>query len=65
MTITVAPEHLSGLREIGKRFKKSRSTVKKWIAEGAPIWQDGTTYGAEYNALNDWLVKRSKKRSAA
>ncbi len=56
--LSVCPEHLSSLRKICIKFKKARSSVLKWKEEGAPIAFDGLKYCAEYNQLQNWLVKR-------
>ena len=59
MTI-VAPKILKSLEQICKEFGRSRRTVKKWHEQGAPIYKDGRTYGAEVNALTLWLVRQGK-----
>lgn len=58
--LSVYPEHLSSLRAICEKFKKSRKSVMLWREEGAPIAHDGIKYCAEYNQLQNWLVNRSR-----
>ncbi len=60
--IVLFPEHLGSLRAICTRFRKSRETVKKWYAQGAPIGYDGYKFCAEYNQLQNWLVEQDKER---
>ncbi|MCT4626985.1 MerR family transcriptional regulator [Halodesulfovibrio sp.] len=58
MTV-VAPVMLKSMSEICETFGKSRPTVLKWRKEGAPIYKEGRSYGAELNALSNWLVKHT------
>jgi|GEM_PF-3935065 len=55
----VAPRQLTSLTEIAQTFRRSVATVKGWIEDEAPIHHDGKSYGADYHALNNWLVSRS------
>jgi phage terminase Nu1 subunit (DNA packaging protein) len=57
MTV-VAPKVLKSLEQICKEFGRSRRTVKKWHEQGAPIYKDRRTYGAEVNSLTGWLVRQ-------
>lgn len=56
--ISISPVHLKGLDTIAKIFGKSRSTLRTWSKEGAPIIFDGVSYYSEYNLLFAWLLNR-------
>lgn len=57
----VAPVMLKNMQQICEAFGKSRKTIIKWRTEGAPIFKDGGVYGAELNAVAQWLVERGSK----
>lgn len=59
--VQVSPKPLPSLASICKVFKRGADTVRKWYAEGAPIWKDGDSYGSDYHELNAWLLQRDKK----
>ncbi len=59
--VVVAPVHLRRLEDICTTFGRTEETVKKWHLEGAPISFDGSSYSAEYNSLQNWLVRTFRK----
>jgi hypothetical protein len=61
-TVIVAPVHLRTLEDIRTTFGRTEETVKKWYHDGAPISFDGSSYSAEYNSLQAWLVQKYGKR---
>lgn len=52
------PMHLKGAEVIAKRFGVSSKTVKRWAVEGAPIYNVGRKYQANYLRLSQWLEKK-------
>ena len=60
--VSIAPVHLRSLSDIRTKFGRTEETVKKWLRDGAPIAFDGSSYSAEYNQLQAWLVESSRKR---
>ena len=61
MPVLIAPVHLKTLGDICTTFGRTEETVKKWHREGGPIAFDGSSYSAEYNQLQAWLVRRYGK----
>ena len=51
------PVHLKGAEAIAARFGVNSNTVKKWAREGAPIYNVGRKYQANYLRLSQWLEK--------
>lgn len=58
IAVMVAPMQIKTLSELCATYKKTKNTIKKWHAEGAPINFDGANYSADYHMLEMWRLKR-------
>ena len=58
--IQVMPLLLVSKASIASRFSVAQRRIIEWHKQGAPISFDGSRYSAEMNALQSWLVERSK-----
>lgn len=56
--ITVAPLQMKTMLELCAMYGKTRTTIRKWREEGAPINFDGVNYSADYHLLEAWRLNR-------
>ena len=62
MAVVYIPKVLKSMTEICEAFGVGQKTVKKWVAQGAPIAVEGDgrrkRYSAEMASLQWWREKR-------
>lgn len=54
--VSVIPILLQGRKQIAITFKVHPDKVKEWVAEGAPVFQVGGMWQADYFDLKNWLL---------
>ena len=54
--VPMLPILLQGRKQIAITFKVNPNKVNDWVAEGAPVFQVGGMWQADYFDLKNWLL---------